>query len=141
MLHTRNWQGLLLGTCVLAASGGALADATCAITCPANQTLATAPGAQSVPFSYAVTSTGNCGGLVQAAGLPSGGSFAVGTTTNVWRAVDPPNQTCSFTVTVTATPAVITPPEPVPVLGPLALGLLAALLAGGGALAVRRSRG
>jgi hypothetical protein len=123
---------------VLLASGSAAADGTCVITCPANTTLATAPGAPAVVFPYTVTTTGTCGGIVQTAGLPPGSSFPVGTTTNVWRANDPPQQSCQFSVTVTATPAAARPSQPIPLLGPLGLGLLAAALAGGGALATRR---
>ena len=122
----------------LVASGNAFADDTCVITCPANTTLATAPGAPAVVFPYTVTTSGTCGGIVQTSGLPPGSNFPVGTTTNTWRAIDPPQQSCQFNVTVTATPALARSAEPVPVVGPLALGLLAAALAGGGALAARR---
>jgi hypothetical protein len=122
----------------LLASGGAAADGTCVITCPANTTLATAPGAPDVVLPYTVTTTGTCGGVVQTSGLPPGSNFPVGTTTNTWRANDPPQQSCQFNVTVTATPAVAKPIESIPLLGPLGLGLLAAALAGGGALAARR---
>jgi len=122
----------------LLASGGAAADGTCVITCPANTTLATAPGAPAVLFPYTVTTTGTCGGIVQTSGLPPGSNFPVGTTTNTWRANDPPQQSCQFNVTVTATPAAVKPSESIPLLGPLGLGLLAAALAGGGALAARR---
>lgn len=128
----------MVAASALLASGGAVAQTSCVITCPANATLATAPGALEVAYPYTVTTSGTCGGIVQTAGLPPGSSFPVGTTTNVWRANDPPQPTCQFTVTVTATPAVAKPSEPIPLLGPLGLGLLAAALAGGGALAARR---
>lgn len=128
----------MVAASALLASGGAVAQTSCVITCPANAALATAPGALEVAYPYTVTTSGTCGGIVQTAGLPPGGSFPVGTTTNVWRANDPPQPTCQFTVTVTATPAVAKPSEPIPLLGPLGLGLLAAVLAGGGALASRR---
>lgn len=128
----------MVAASALLASGGAVAQTSCVITCPANAALATAPGALEVAYPYTVTTSGTCGGIVQTAGLPPGSSFPVGTTTNVWRANDPPQPTCQFTVTVTATPAVAKPSEPIPLLGPLGLGLLAAALAGGGALAARR---
>jgi hypothetical protein len=122
----------------VAGSGAAVADVACVITCPANVTLATAPGGQFVAYPYTVTTSGFCGGIVQTSGIPPGSNFSVGTTTNTWMAPDTPKQTCQFTVTVTATPAVARPSEPIPVLGPLGLGPLAAALAGGGALAARR---
>ena len=138
MARLKSLLGLSVLASALLASGGAAAQSSCVITCPANATLATAPGAPAVVFPYTVTTSGTCGGIVQLAGLPPGSSFPVGTTTNVWRANDPPQPTCQFTVTVTATPAVARPTEPIPALGPLALGLLAFALAGGGGLAARR---
>lgn len=137
MLRAKHLKHLLACSAMIA-SGAVLADASCVLTCPANVTLATAPGAPTVVYPYTVTSAGTCGNVLQLAGLPPGSAFAVGTTTNVWGATDPPNQTCSFTVTVTATPAVIGPSEPIPALGPLALALLATGLAAGGGWAARR---
>lgn len=127
-----------LAALALLASGGALAQVACTLTCPANVTLATAPGEAKVYYSYTVSSSGTCGSVYQTAGIPSGGAFYPGITTNVWQASSAPNPSCQFTVTVTATPAAARPSEPIPLLGPLGLGLLAAALAGGGALAARR---
>jgi len=139
MARLKTLLGLLVLASALLARGGAVAQTSCVITCPANATVATAPGALEVAYPYTVTTSGTCGGIVQLAGIPPGGNFGVGTTTNVWRANDPPQPTCQFTVTVTATPAVARPSEPIPALGPLALGLLAVALAGGGMTARRRS--
>lgn len=122
------------------AATNASADGTCVLTCPANVTLATAPGGSAVAFSYMVSSTGNCGGIVQISGLPSGSSFPVGTVTNGWQAVDPPQQTCFFNVEVIATPGSANPVS-VPAVGPLALALAAAAVAVGGVMARRRRNG
>jgi hypothetical protein len=138
MKHLKQLVSLTVAALALLASGSAAAQTMCVIACPANVTLATAPGEGKVYYSYSVSSSGTCGGVVQTAGLPSGAAFYPGTTTNAWRAIDEPSQTCQFTVTVTATPAVAKSAEPIPLLGPLGLGLLAAALAGGGAFAARR---
>jgi hypothetical protein len=140
MARLKTLLGLSVLASALLASGGAVAQTSCVITCPANVTLATAPGGSSVTYSYAVpTATSACGGVVQTAGLPpTDAKWYVGVTTNVWQAIAEPSQTCQFTVTVTSTPAEARPSEPIPALGPLALGLLAVALAGGGGLAARR---
>ena len=138
MARLKTLLGLSVLASALLASGGVAADGSCVITCPANVTLATAPGAPAVAYPYTVTTSGTCGGVVQTSGLPPGSSFPVGTTQNGWRAIDPPQQSCSFTVTVTATPTVARPAAAVPALAPVVLGLLAVLLAGGGGLAARR---
>jgi len=84
------------------------------ITCPANISVNNNPAsACSAVVTYATpTATDNCGiqSVTLQSGLASGGTFPVGTTTNVWRATDVNNntKTCSFTVTVTdVTPPVI----------------------------------
>jgi hypothetical protein len=123
--------------CMMMFAGPATADGTCELTCPANVFVATAPGAESAPVSFQVLSAGTCGSISQTSGILSGGSFFVGTTTNSFRANDSPNQTCSFTVTVTATPAVI-PAAAVPSLGASALGLLSLMLAAAGLFLTRR---
>jgi hypothetical protein len=119
--------GSSLVSAVLLFSGTALADGSCVLTCPANVTVATAPGVDTAPYSWVVSTSGTCGGVVQTSGIPSGGSFAVGTTTNTFQAVDPPNQSCQFNITVTATPAL--PITPVPALDNSALGFLGLMLA------------
>ncbi len=140
MARLKTLLGLSVVAATLLASGSVAAQTSCVINCPANVTLAKAPGESSVTYSYAVpTATPACGGVVQTAGLPpTGAKWYVGITTNAWQAIGEPSQTRLFTVTVTATPAVARPSEPIPLLGPLGLGLLAAALAGGGALAARR---
>ena len=77
------------------------------ITCPGNITVNNTPGICGAAVTYALpTVSDNCtlppGALVQTAGLPSGSTFPVGTTTNAFRVTDAAgNQsTCSFTVTV-----------------------------------------
>jgi hypothetical protein len=140
MARLKTLLGLSVLASALLASGGAVAQTSCVITCPANVTLATAPGGSSVTYSYAVpTATSACGGVVQTAGLPpTGAKWYVGVTNNIWQAIAEPTQTCQFSVTVTATPAVAEPAAAIPALAPVALGLLAVLLAGGGGLAARR---
>jgi uncharacterized repeat protein (TIGR01451 family) len=78
-----------------------------AISCPANITvyLPLNTTATSTVVNYTPPmGTDNCGGATttQTAGLPSGASFPVGTTTNTFRVTDASNNTasCSFTVTV-----------------------------------------
>ena len=138
MACLRTLLGLSVLASVLLASGGAVAQTSCVITCPANVTLATAPGESSVAYSYALP-TATCGGVVQTSGLPpTGAKWYVGVTNNGWQAINDAQATCSFTVTVTATPAVAEPAAAIPALAPVVLGLLAVLLAGGGGLAARR---
>jgi uncharacterized membrane protein len=124
-------------------SAGALAQTPCTLTCPANITVATPPGAGGVVINYPipVASGSNCGGnIVQTAGLPPGQVFPIGTTTNVWRVdvVGGVFTTCQFTVTVTGTPAL--PTTPVPAVGVGGIAALILLLLGLGLFA-RRSRG
>ena len=73
MARLKTLLGLSVLTSALLASGGAVAQTSCVITCPANVTLATAPGGSSVAYSYAVP-TATCGGVVQTAGLPPTGA-------------------------------------------------------------------
>lgn len=78
------------------------------ITCPANIVKANDLGLCGAATTYAIpTATDNCGiaSVSQLSGLASGSVFPVGTTTNVWRAVDvnTNSSTCSFTVTVNDT--------------------------------------
>lgn len=82
------------------------------ITCPANISVSNNPAsACSAVVNYtSPTASDNCGiqSVTLQSGLASGGTFPVGTTTNVWRATDVNNntRTCSFTVTVSD----VTPP-------------------------------
>ena len=82
------------------------------ITCPANINVNNSPAsACSAVVTYATpTAADNCGiqSVTLQSGLASGGTFTVGTTTNVWRATDvnTNTKTCSFTVTVND----VTPP-------------------------------
>jgi hypothetical protein len=123
-------------------SATASAQVPCALTCPANVSIATPPGAGGVVVNYPapVASGSNCAGnLVQTCGLPSGQSFPIGTTTNCWR-VDVTGggfATCQFTVTVTGTPGL--PATPVPVVGGVGVVALLVLLLGAGLL-VRSAR-
>ncbi|MEI6411652.1 MAG: HYR domain-containing protein [Bacteroidota bacterium] len=94
-------------------------DATLpSISCPANITTnSNVPGTCNAVVSYTTpTGSDNCGlsSITQTSGLPSGGTFPSGTTTNVWRATDVNGNTssCSFTVTVNdATPPTISCPS------------------------------
>ena len=77
----------------------------CAIDCPSNITVTVTGGATSSVVTYVAPSiSGDCmGGFTQTAGLASGDSFPVGTTTNTFEATDANTMatvTCSFTVTV-----------------------------------------
>ncbi len=101
----RNFHQIVLAFATLILVDSVAADNTCLIVCPANISLATAPGGETVPYCWTVNTLGICGGVVQTAGLLPGSNFPIGTTTNAFRALDPPNQTCLFTVTVTATPS------------------------------------
>jgi hypothetical protein len=76
-----------------------------AITCPANITVNATTGSCSAVVTYTTpVGTDNCSGAstVQTAGLASGATFPVGTTTNTFRVTDASGlqTTCSFTVTV-----------------------------------------
>jgi hypothetical protein len=75
------------------------------INCPANITVNAVLGTCAATVTYtAPVGTDLCTGAatMQTSGLPSGASFPVGTTTNVFRVTDASNNsaTCSFTVTV-----------------------------------------
>lgn len=132
---------LALFLLALAAAGSAGAQTPCTLTCPANITAATAPGAQTAIVNYPtpVASGSNCSGQpFQVAGLPSGQPFPVGVTTNVWQVAvvgGGAPVSCQFTVTVTATPAL--PATPVPMVGPGGVAALVVLLLGLGLLASR----
>ncbi len=76
-----------------------------AITCPADMTVGTDPGSCDAVVSYtAPVGTDNCPGAStsQIAGLASGATFPIGTTTNTFRVTDGAGNstTCSFDVTV-----------------------------------------
>jgi hypothetical protein len=123
-------------------AGKANAQAACSLTCPANITAATAPGANNVVINFATpTPTGACMGTtpVQTAGLPIGSAFPVGTTINAWSlGFNPSEATCQFSVTITATPAVVGPSAPVPSVSATMLGLLGMLLGVAGFAVLRR---
>uniref|UniRef100_UPI0037BFFF56 HYR domain-containing protein n=1 Tax=Flavobacterium sp. TaxID=239 RepID=UPI0037BFFF56 len=75
------------------------------ITCPANISVNNTPGTCGAAVTYATpVGTDNCSGAIttQTAGLASGATFPVGTTTNTFEVTDAAgNKTsCSFTVTV-----------------------------------------
>ncbi|WP_242091529.1 HYR domain-containing protein, partial [Aestuariivivens sediminicola] len=74
------------------------------ISCPSDITVDNAGGVCGAGVAYAVTFTDNCPGgtLVQTAGLASGSTFPIGTTTNSFTVTDEAGNTvsCSFTVTV-----------------------------------------
>jgi len=74
------------------------------ISCPANQTVPTAPdNCSTPPLTYSVTTTDNCSSTVSLVSGPSSGSvFPLGVNTVVWKATDPGGNstTCAFTVTV-----------------------------------------
>jgi hypothetical protein len=90
-----------------------------AISCPSNITVNNDPGACGAVVTYtAPVGTDNCPGAttVQTAGLASGSTFPVGTTTNTFEVTDASgNKTsCSFTVTVNdAENPVISCPSPI----------------------------
>lgn len=125
----------------------ALADGTCVLTCPANMTVASLPGGVAIPVNYTVTSTGFCGstaftpglplGVYQTSGLPTGSAFPVGTVYSAFRADDPPQQTCSFSVTVTDTPAL---PISIPTLSEWGLIILSGLTALATFVSMRRRK-
>lgn len=77
------------------------------ITCPANIVVDNDPGDCAAVVNYNVTYSDDCEGAVlsQINGIPSDGSFPVGTTTNTFRITDLDGRTaqCSFTVRVNDT--------------------------------------
>jgi hypothetical protein len=89
-----------------------------AITCPADITTSNDTGDCSAVVTYTTpVGTDNCTGATttQTAGLPSGSTFPVGTTTNTFEVTDAAGNstTCSFTVTVndTENPAITCPAD------------------------------
>ena len=130
-----------VGLCAVAS-----AQTMCSLVCPANMTLASLPGEMNTgPVNYAAPVPNGCTATAatQTSGIPPGGQFAVGTTTNVFVAMRPgfPNEaTCQFTVTVTATPALPVAPTGVPIGGGALVLLLAAMTAGFGVWFQRRRR-
>ncbi|MBL8311078.1 MAG: hypothetical protein JNL19_11690 [Burkholderiales bacterium] len=117
------------------------AQSMCTLVCPANITVPSLPGQQvSAALNYTVPVPNGCvaTSATQTAGIPTGGQFAVGVTTNVFAAGIPPEASCQFTVTVTATPALPVPPTQVPVGGGALLAGLGLLTALGGAALLRR---
>ena len=89
-----------------------------AITCPADITTSNDPGDCSAVVTYTTpVGTDNCTGVTttQTAGLPSGSTFPVGTTTNTFEVTDAAGNTatCSFDVTVndTENPAITCPAD------------------------------
>lgn len=88
------------------------------ISCPSNIVGNNATGQCGAIRTYTTpTATDNCSGLLvsQTSGLPSGSSFPVGVTTNIWKATDAGNNmaTCSFNVTINDVekPTVACPPN------------------------------
>jgi hypothetical protein len=85
-----------------------------AITCPADITVTGTSGAGTVVTYTTPVGTDNCTGAVttQTAGLPSGSTFPLGTTTNTFEVEDASGNTtsCSFTVEVTGVPPSIVCP-------------------------------
>lgn len=135
-----------LAVAFVAAGLAAAADAQtmCSLVCPANMTVASLPGQMNTgPLNYTRPVPSGCSvsTSTQTAGIPPGGQFAVGTTTNVFAALrmDASIETsCQFTVTVTATPALPVQATGVPVGGAAAIGLLALLAAAFGVKQLRQ---
>jgi hypothetical protein len=81
------------------------------IACPANQARSTEPNQCVATIAYATpTATDNCAPtpiVTLVSGIPSGGNFDIGTTTQVFRATDLSgnSSTCSFNVTIFALPS------------------------------------
>jgi hypothetical protein len=80
------------------------------VTCPANITVGNGPGMCGANVSFVTpVGTDNCSSTTTSllAGLPTGGAFPVGTTTNTFAVTDVSSNsaTCSFTVTVNDTEA------------------------------------
>ena len=85
------------------------------VTCPAPIAVNNTVGLCSAVVYFTVSATDNCAFTANLAGLASGSTFPVGTTTNVFTATDAAGNTalCSFTVTVTDNQKpVITCPTP-----------------------------
>ncbi|MCC6700553.1 MAG: HYR domain-containing protein, partial [Fluviicola sp.] len=84
------------------------------ITCPANISTVSTSGSGAVVSYFLPAVSDNCGTptLTQIAGLPSGSTFPIGTTTNTYQVTDAVGltTTCSFTVTVTSVPPSIVCP-------------------------------
>ena len=84
------------------------------ITCPADITVTGTSGAGAVVTYTTPVGTDNCTGATttQIAGLPSGSTFPLGTTTNTFEVEDTAGNTtsCSFTVEVTGVPPSIVCP-------------------------------
>lgn len=74
------------------------------ISCPSNITLNLLPGACDTIFYYSVTATDNLPGftLTQLTGIPTGGTFPIGVTTNTYLCTDQAGNTasCFFDITV-----------------------------------------
>jgi HYR domain/Secretion system C-terminal sorting domain/Concanavalin A-like lectin/glucanases superfamily len=94
-------------------------------TCPANITVGNTPGSCGAVVNYTTpVAVDNCPGVTttQTAGLPSGASFPIGTTTNNFRGTDAAGNitNCTFTVTVNDTQApTITCPSNITVSSPV----------------------
>ena len=93
--------------CTGSASGVATADTQPpSISCPANITVAATSPSGAVVNYVAPVGTDNCPGAVttRTAGLASGSTFPIGTTTVTYKVTDSVNlmTSCSFTVTVTS---------------------------------------
>jgi hypothetical protein len=77
------------------------------ITCPANIVKSNDPGVCGAVTNYTVLFSDNCSGatILQTAGLASGATFPIGTTTNTFVVTDASGNTatCTFTVTVNDT--------------------------------------
>ncbi|MBK6996397.1 MAG: HYR domain-containing protein [Lewinellaceae bacterium] len=91
------------------------------ITCPGNIPVANTPGLCSAVVSYSTpVGTDNCSGAttIQTLGLPSGATYPVGATTNIFKVTDGSGNTatCAFAVSVTDTELpTITCPGNIPV--------------------------
>ncbi|HUX95815.1 MAG TPA: HYR domain-containing protein, partial [Bacteroidales bacterium] len=95
------------------------------LTCPSNYNVNTDPGICGAVINYVTpVGTDNCSGsiTIQTAGLPSGSTFPVGTTTNTFQVTDGSGNvtTCSFTITVADNegPVITLPVPPVISTGP-----------------------
>ncbi|MCB9234633.1 MAG: HYR domain-containing protein [Bacteroidia bacterium] len=86
------------------------------ITCPANQNLVATSAAGAVGTYSAPIGTDNCPGsaTIQTAGLSSGSTFPIGSTTNSFQVTDASGNTasCSFTISVVGVaPAIVCPAD------------------------------
>ena len=98
------------------------------ITAPADIEVNTDPGQATAvvtfPPATATDNSGDAPSVIQTAGLPSGSSFAIGTTTLTWKATDAAGNMSSASMTVTVSdgeaPVITLPPElpPVEATGP-----------------------